>query len=101
MAVGTPPPSFLPARPHKHSYLTEPQAVSVPTRGEFPEDSGFKGEFDISPAEGVVLMGTLTQVMFAYRAYPNLEDTQRFVLLGVEVQDDKTVVIGRVAEFEE
>jgi len=103
LAVGTPPPVFLPARSYKYEYVTSMESLSVPLRGEYPEASGRSGVYDISPQEGVILFGTLMEVIFAHHAYPKMADNQRFTILGLEIEEDgnQISVMGRVLQFSE
>ncbi len=99
IVVGMPSANFLPLAKYKFKHLTGLASLTVPVRGTFPEDSGFKGEFDICPSVGIILFGTLTQVMLALGKYPNLEEGQRFILSGLELDGENILVIGRVVEL--
>lgn len=98
-AFGLPAASFLPLDRYKFKYLTGLASLTVPVRGTFPEGSGFSGDYDICPGPGVVLFGTLTQVILGLGKYPTLEGNQRFVLAGTEIEGDNLTVIGRVVEL--
>jgi hypothetical protein len=99
--VGTPAPLLLPAGNHKFEAVTEQVEFVVPLRGKFPEDFPLQGEFDLSPAPGVLLMGRLVEVLFAFRAYPAMASNQRFILAGLEMQEEELVVVGRIVKIEE
>lgn len=100
---GTPSAVFLPARSYNIKESGELVALTVPVRGTFPSDPDipFSGDFDLSPERGTFLFGDLLKVMFAMRAYPELEDNQRFSIYAVEVEADKVSIVGRVIEFVE
>ncbi len=95
---GLPSASFLPLNRYKFKRLTGLASVSLPIRGTYLEGS-LDGEFDICPSPGVVLFGTLTQVMMAFGKYPTLSENQRFVMAGIELDGDNIVVTGRVVEM--
>lgn len=103
LVLGTPSACFIPAAAYRLKEITGIQAVSVPIRGSYPEDSPQGGAFDVCPEPGLVLFGTLLQTLFAFKAYPALLPGQLFALSGVEIneEDNKVVVIGRVLEFVE
>lgn len=99
--VGTPAPLFMPAGNHTFKEVTGLVDVSVPIRGEYPEGLPVSGSFDLAPEPGVLLFGTMVQVLFALGKYPALEPSQRFVISGLEQQDEELVVVGRIVEIVE
>ena len=101
ISVGTPAPMFMPAANHKFKDIVGMVEVVVPLRGEYPEGLPVSGPFDIAPEEGVLLFGTMVQVMFAFKLYPALEPKQRFVISGMEQQEEELVIVGRIVEFVE
>ena len=96
---GLPSATFMPVGRYKFKQLTDLGAVSLPIRGAYPEGCGIEGTYDICPAPGAILFGTLTQVMLALGKYPTLESNQRFVMSGLELDGDTIVVVGRVVEL--
>ena len=88
--VGTPPPVLMPARSHKLQYAGEVYMVTVPIKGE---------SYDICPEEGVFLFGTLVETLFALGKYPDLQDNQIFVILGVETEGEDISLVGRVTNI--
>ncbi len=99
IVFGLPSASFLPLAKYKFKHLTGLASLTIPVRGSFPEGSGFSGEYDICPSAGIILFGTLTQVMLGLGKYPNMENNQRFILSGLELDGDNLTVIGRVVEL--
>lgn len=97
--VGTPAPLLMPAGQHKFKEVTDLVEVSVPIRGEFPEGIQMQGSYDISPEKGVVLFGTLIQALFALNRYPAMSGDERFLISGIELQEEELVVVGRVVKL--
>jgi len=96
---GLPSASFLPLSRYKFKQLTGLASVTIPLRGEFPEDSPITGKYNISPEAGVILFGTLTQVLLGLGKYPTLAENQRFIVSGLELDGENITVVGRVVEM--
>lgn len=99
VSYGLPSALLMPVGRYKLKKMVGLATISVPTRGPFPANEQFVGDYDISPASGVILFGVLLQVLLASGKYPRLDKNQRFVLSGVEVNGDEVSVVGRVVEF--
>jgi len=96
---GLPTASFVPLAKYQFKTMPGMASVSVPVRGSFPDDGPFEGAYDICPEPGVILFGTLTQAMLAFKRYPALDKNQRFVISGLELNGSDLVVLGRVVEL--
>lgn len=100
--VGVPSACILPAARYQFRQMSDLLTITLPARGFFPEESPFNGQFDIAPEPGVFLFGKITEVLFAFDKYPKLEENQRFVLSGVELDDEDQVnLVGKIFEFVE
>ena len=98
VTIGIPAASLGPAKPKKYKELTALMEIAVPVRGSYPEDFGKQGSYDISPSEGVFLFSVLTEVLLAYKAYPNLQEGQSFVIAGFDLHEEILTVAGRIVE---
>ena len=96
--VGVPSASLGPAKAKKYKELTGLSELSVPVRGDYPDGFSKSGTYDICPEEGVFLFGLLTEVLLAHHIYPALEEGQTFVIAGLDLQEEKVTLIGRVVE---
>jgi len=100
MIIGTPAAGFMPARRHNFSYASALVSLEIPVRGVFPEGSQRAGAlYDIYPEEGLVLFGTMLEVLFAYHKYPALNDDQFFAISAIEVEGDVISIVGQALEF--
>ena len=102
LVTGTPPALLMPARPHRFRFKSDLVNLVVPIRGTFPKTyNRVEGPFNLNPEPGVLLYGTMVDVLFAHIEYPSLEDNQRFVILGTELHDEDNEfhIIGRVVEL--
>ena len=99
LVVGTPAPSWMPAASYKFEHKTGLTEITVPIKGNYPADFSKQGDYDICPEEGIILFGTLTEVLFAHRIYPALEKNQRYVISGLNIADGSITVVGRVVEL--
>ena len=99
--VGTPAPLLLPAGSHKFEVITDMVEISVPLSGTYPEGLPVSGDFNLAPEEGVLLFGTLVEVLFAYKLYPALEPDHRFVIAGMEKNEGNLTIVGRIVKVEE
>lgn len=100
-AVGMPAAVLLPASRYKLKYRSEMVELKVPRQGVFPGDSSRPGaSFNISPEEGLVLMGYLTEALFSQVQYPRLKEKEVFIISALEIEEDRVLVVGRVALIE-
>ena len=97
--IGTPPPVMLPARAYKFTLSPDTFDITVPVRGEFPPGAGHDGTYDICPEPGVIMFGTLTAVLFGFSKYPDLSDSERLVILGLNVTEDEITVVCQLMSF--
>jgi hypothetical protein len=99
VVMGTPSACMLPAARYRLQELTGLCEVEIPIRGEYPEG---KGAYNIIPQEGVILVGAISQVLLNLGRYPKLEDNQLFVLSGLEVSGENSlIIVGKVYQFAE
>jgi hypothetical protein len=99
--VGMPAAVLLPASRYNLKYISEMVELKVPRQGIFPDDSSRPGaSFNISPESGVVLMGYLTEALLSEVQYPRLKEKEVFIISALEVEEDKVLVVGRVARIE-
>lgn len=96
---GLPSANFLPLAKYRFKRLVGLASVTLPVRGSYPTDGPFSGDYNICPSPGVILFGTLTQVMLALGKYPTLSPEQRFILAGLELDGQDIIITGRVVEL--
>ena len=102
--LGVPGALLLPAREFKFKVYQGNHVISIPRKGEYkdldPECFTDKdGEFHFL-REDTFYLPALTKVLFACNKYPNLNDNQAFVLVGIKIVDEDTIeLIGNLIEF--
>ena len=99
VVMGMPSACLLPAAKYGLREVVGMTSLTVPVRGDFPEGSGSEGSFDICPEPGVILTGAISTVLFAFGKYPDLKESQRFVIAGLSINEDNIEVVGKVVEF--
>lgn len=101
--TGTPSASFLPASEYKFESVTGLVSLTLPIRGVYQEGPLAGNSYDICPKPGVFLFGTMSEVLFSFKIYPELTARQLFVISGVDLseEDNELTIFGRVATFVE
>jgi len=106
MVMGTPSLVMLPARNYVFSTSRDTYVITIPRDGKyhdldpefFPEDAG---EFHIFDEKSKVInLHAISKVLFGVSKYPKLESAQVFVPHAVKIDEDKVILVGRVATNE-
>jgi hypothetical protein len=101
---GVPGALLLPSREFKFKVFHGNHVITIPRRGHFKDlDATFfsekDGEFHFLEND-VLYLPSLSKVLFACSKYPDLEDNQAFVIIGIKfIDDDKMEVVGNLIEF--
>lgn len=93
VVTGIPSPVLYPAVPRKME-VGEAAHVAVPLKGVYPEGSPFKGEYDLTPEEGVASLFKVVEVLLGTGRYPKLREDERFSISVVAPDDDGNMVVA-------
>lgn len=102
--VGMPSIGFLPVRQYTFKVSTDSYKLTLPNKGTFKElDPEFFKDIQDESFEifqdNVLQLSMLTKVLFAAKQYPELQASQVFCPISIELAGDVVNVFGQVVEF--